>query len=171
MYPGLPNIVLKRSLYDDRDITREVIINYLKETVGDETIGAGWKSFVFDSAGVDVTLFDLIAAYHRHGQAFAKLPGKSSFSGARPTRDNDALWFSHYGNSFSAGVGCEIQNISATANTGTIPTARQTFIVSITFDYSARLHHQPIGSASSFVSSAPIHHHASSILREYSDQS
>jgi len=49
---------------------------------------------VFDAEGVDVALFDLIAAYDWHPQAFPKLLRKSGFSRSRPAGDNDALRFS-----------------------------------------------------------------------------
>jgi hypothetical protein len=49
---------------------------------------------VFDAVCVDVALFNLIAAYHRHPQTFPKFPGKSSFSRSRPACNDDALWFS-----------------------------------------------------------------------------
>lgn len=49
---------------------------------------------MFDAVGVDVALFDLIAAYDRHPQALPKLPGESGFPRSRPACDDDALWFS-----------------------------------------------------------------------------
>ena len=48
---------------------------------------------VFDAERVDVALFDLIAAYHRHIKAFAKQLRKSRLSGSRSARDDDAVWF------------------------------------------------------------------------------
>jgi len=86
--------MLKCRLDDNRDITHKILIRKTEEKVGDQAIGVRWKLVVFDAVGVDVALFDLIAAYHWHPQAFPKLLGKSGFSRSRPARDDDALWFS-----------------------------------------------------------------------------
>jgi hypothetical protein len=49
---------------------------------------------VFDAVGVDIALFDLIAAYDWHPQERPKFFRKSGFSRSRSACDDDALWFS-----------------------------------------------------------------------------
>jgi hypothetical protein len=48
---------------------------------------------MFNAEGVDVSLFDLIAAYQRHPQTSRQLCGKSALPGSLPTRDDNAHWF------------------------------------------------------------------------------
>ena len=49
---------------------------------------------MFNAEGVDVTLFDFVAADDRHPQLFPKFLGKSGFSRSRSARDDDAIRFS-----------------------------------------------------------------------------
>lgn len=120
-HPGLPNLVLKCRFYHNRNMTHKILIHYSKEQVGDQTIGVRWELVVFDAVGVDITLFDLIAAYDWHPQAFPKLFRKSGFSRSRPACDDDALWFSAHVSGypalrFSCGAGSassqEVRNYS-----------------------------------------------------------
>src|SRR5688572_23224617 len=92
-HPRLPNLVLKCSFNDDRDITREVLIYKTEEKVSDQTVRFRRKLVVFDTERGDIALFDLIADYHRHPQAWAKLVCKRGLAGSLPAGDDDALWF------------------------------------------------------------------------------
>ena len=86
--------MLKCRLYDNRDIAGKILIHYSKEQLGDQTIGVRRELVMFDAVGVEIALFDLIAAYDRHPQAFPKLLSKSGFSRSRLACDDDALWSS-----------------------------------------------------------------------------
>ncbi len=57
--------MLKCGLDDDRDLCPEILIHQTEEKVCDQSIGVGRKLVVFDAEGVDVALFNLIAADHR----------------------------------------------------------------------------------------------------------
>ena len=70
--PWFPDLVLKGCLYDDRDLTGEVLIHYLEEEIGDHTIGVRWKLIVLDAMGVDIALLDLVATDNWHPQSFSE---------------------------------------------------------------------------------------------------
>ena len=74
-HPWLPDLVLKGRLYDDRDLTGEVLIHYLEEEIGDYAIGGRWKLIVLDAMGVDIALLDFVATDDRHPQSFSEFLG------------------------------------------------------------------------------------------------
>ncbi|MBV9865739.1 MAG: hypothetical protein JO316_10335 [Abitibacteriaceae bacterium] len=65
-----------------------------KEQVGDSTIGVRWELVMRDAVGVDIALFDLIAADDRQPQPCPKLPGQCGFPRSRLASDDDAPGFS-----------------------------------------------------------------------------
>ena len=71
-HPWFPDLMLKGRLYDDRDLTDEVLIYYLEEEIGDRTIGVRWKLIVLDTMGVDIALLNLVATDNRHPQSFSE---------------------------------------------------------------------------------------------------
>ena len=74
-HPWFPDSVLKGRLYDDRDLTGEVLAHYLEEEIGDHTIGVRWKLIVLDAMGVDIALLDLVATDDRHPQSLSESLG------------------------------------------------------------------------------------------------
>lgn len=75
VHPWFPDLVLKGRLYDDRDLTGEVLIHYLEEEISNHTIGVRWKLIVLDAMGVDIALLDLVATDDRHPQSFSEFLG------------------------------------------------------------------------------------------------
>ena len=72
---GSPDLMLKGRLYDDRDLTSEVLIHYFKEEIGDYTISVRRKPIVFDTMGVDIALLDLVTTDNWHPQSFSEFLG------------------------------------------------------------------------------------------------
>ncbi|MDE0682283.1 MAG: hypothetical protein OXI63_05155 [Candidatus Poribacteria bacterium] len=71
-HPGLPNPVLKGCLNNDRDLTGEILIDYLEEKIGDYAIGIRRKPIVLDAMGIDIAFLDLVATDDRHPQLLSE---------------------------------------------------------------------------------------------------
>ena len=71
-HPRFPNPVLKGRLNYDRDLTGEILINYLEEKIGDYAIGVRRKLIVLDAMGIDIALLDLVATDNRHPQPLSE---------------------------------------------------------------------------------------------------
>ena len=55
-HPWFPNPVLKGRLNNDRDLTGEILIDYLEEKIGDYAIGIRRKLIVLDAMSIDIAL-------------------------------------------------------------------------------------------------------------------